>query len=59
MKKIPKDSEAATVLIGELSGLETVLSVFIRLDEGLVLGDLTEVPLPTRFIYLILYPQVG
>jgi hypothetical protein len=58
MKKIPKGSEAATVLIGEMESLENVVTFFIRLDQALLLDDLTEVPLPTKFIFLLLHPPV-
>ncbi|CAB4064126.1 Electrogenic sodium bicarbonate cotransporter 1,Anion exchange protein 4,Sodium-driven chloride bicarbonate exchanger,Electroneutral sodium bicarbonate exchanger 1,Sodium bicarbonate cotransporter 3,Electrogenic sodium bicarbonate cotransporter 4,Anion exchange protein 3 [Lepeophtheirus salmonis] len=57
MKKIPKDAETSNILIGELNILEKPLSAFIRLNEATVLGDLTEVPVPTRFIFILLGPD--
>ncbi|XP_071744285.1 electroneutral sodium bicarbonate exchanger 1 isoform X38 [Lepeophtheirus salmonis] len=59
MKKIPKDAETSNILIGELNILEKPLSAFIRLNEATVLGDLTEVPVPTRFIFILLGPDVS
>ena len=58
MKKIPKGAEASNILVGELNILDKPLSAFIRLSEATILGDLTEVPVPTRFIFILLGPAV-
>ena len=58
MKKLPKDAEASNILVGELNNLKSPLSVFIRLNKALHLGDLTEVPVPTRFLFVLLAPKV-
>ena len=57
MKKIPKGAEASNILVGEVKFLEKPLSAFIRLQEAVILGDLTEVPVPTRFLFVMLGPQ--
>ncbi|UYV66706.1 SLC4A7 [Cordylochernes scorpioides] len=57
MRKIPPGSEASNILIGEVSYLENTIMAFIRLNVGLNLGDLTEVPVPTRFLFVLLGPQ--
>ena len=57
MKKIPKGAEASNILAGEVNFLEKPLSAFIRLQEAVILGDLTEVPVPTRFLFVMLGPQ--
>lgn len=59
MKKIPKNAEAANILVGELASLDAPVSCFIRLNKAMQLGDLTEVPLPTRFIFIFLGPPVS
>lgn len=59
MKKIPKGAEASNILVGELNVLDKPLSAFIRLSEAVILGDLTEVPVPTRFIFILLGPAVS
>jgi hypothetical protein len=59
MKKIPAGAEASNILVGELNVLEKPLSAFIRLSEASILGDLTEVPVPTRFIFILLGPAVS
>lgn len=50
MKKIPPGAEASNILVGEVDFLEHTLSAFIRLSEGTLMGDLTEVPVPTRLV---------
>ncbi|KAI3385130.1 hypothetical protein SNEBB_002587 [Seison nebaliae] len=57
MKKLKKDSEAANILIGELKELkDTYLVAFIRLKEAQNLPGLTEIPIPTRFMFILLTP---
>ena len=56
MKKIPPGSEAANVLCGEVDFLNHMVSAFIRLKSSSVMGDLTEVPVPTKFLFLLLGP---
>ena len=58
LKKIPAGAEASNVLVGEVDFLEKPISAFIRLSNAFVLGDLTEVPVPTRFIFILLGPVV-
>lgn len=48
MRKIPPGAEASNILVGEVDFLERTLSCFIRLSQAAVMGDLTEVPVPTR-----------
>ena len=59
MKKIPKGAEASNILVGEVNFLEKSFSAFIRLQEAAILGDLTEVPVPTRFLFIMLGPCVS
>ncbi len=56
MKKIPGGSEAANILIGQVDFLEEPIMAFARLSKSAILADLTEVAIPTRFIFLILGP---
>lgn len=53
MKKIPQGAEASNILVGEVDFLEKTMSAFIRLNEAVIMGDLTEVPVPTRLISFI------
>lgn len=57
MKKIPPGAEAANIMVGEVDFLTHQIVAFVRLAQSSVLGDLTEVPVPTRFIFLLLGPQ--
>ncbi|XP_016990657.2 sodium-driven chloride bicarbonate exchanger isoform X15 [Drosophila rhopaloa] len=56
MRKIPPGAEASNILVGEVDFLERTLSCFVRLSQAVVLGDLTEVPVPTRFVFILLGP---
>ncbi|XP_027712369.1 anion exchange protein 4 [Vombatus ursinus] len=55
-QKLPPETEAAAVLVGELDFLTQRLGVFVHLSKPVVLGTLTEVPLPIRFVCIILGP---
>lgn len=57
MKKIPVGAEASNVLVGEIDCLEHQFTAFIRLNKSCLLGDFTEVPIPTRFLFIILGPK--
>uniref|UniRef100_A0AAG5DWY3 Anion exchange protein n=1 Tax=Anopheles atroparvus TaxID=41427 RepID=A0AAG5DWY3_ANOAO len=56
MRKIPVGAEASNILVGEVDFLDKTLSAFLRLNSASVMGDLTEVPVPTRFIFILLGP---
>uniref|UniRef100_A0A665VZW2 Anion exchange protein n=1 Tax=Echeneis naucrates TaxID=173247 RepID=A0A665VZW2_ECHNA len=57
MKKLPRDAEASNVLVGEVDFLETPFVAFVRLQHAVMLGALTEVPVPTRFLFVLLGPK--
>ncbi|XP_034026943.1 electrogenic sodium bicarbonate cotransporter 4 [Thalassophryne amazonica] len=57
MKKIPRDAEASNVLVGEVDFLNKPFVAFVRLNQATTLGGLTEVPVPTRFLFILLGPQ--
>ncbi|XP_035828974.1 sodium bicarbonate cotransporter 3 isoform X3 [Aplysia californica] len=56
MKKIPPGAEAANIFVGEVEYLNHQIVAFVRLSKAQVLGDLTEVPVPSRFLFLLLGP---
>ncbi|XP_044214007.1 sodium bicarbonate cotransporter 3 isoform X1 [Thunnus albacares] len=56
MKKIPPGAEASNVLVGEVDFLERPIIAFVRLAPAVLLTGLTEVPVPTRFLFLLLGP---
>ncbi|XP_076028033.1 sodium bicarbonate cotransporter 3-like isoform X2 [Genypterus blacodes] len=56
MKKIPPGAEASNVLVGEVDFLEQPIIAFIRLSPAVLLTGLTEVPVATRFLFLLLGP---
>ncbi|KAK3083355.1 hypothetical protein FSP39_020709 [Pinctada imbricata] len=59
MRRIPKDAEAITVLVGCVDFLDKPAMAFVRLAKGIVLDNLTEVPLPVRFLFILLGPEKG
>ncbi|XP_066841758.1 electroneutral sodium bicarbonate exchanger 1 isoform X5 [Anser cygnoides] len=57
MKKIPTGAEAANVLVGELDFLHQPIMAFARLTPAVLLSGMTEVPIPTRFLFILLGPE--
>ncbi|XP_039977171.1 sodium bicarbonate cotransporter 3-like isoform X9 [Xiphias gladius] len=57
MKKIPRGAEASNVLVGEVDFLEKPIIAFVRLSPAVLITGLTEVPVPTRFLFLLLGPH--
>ncbi|KAK6325277.1 sodium-driven chloride bicarbonate exchanger isoform X2 [Coregonus clupeaformis] len=56
MKKIPPGAEASNVLVGELEFLEQPVVAFVRLCPAVLLSGLAEVPITTRFLFILLGP---
>ncbi|XP_059385260.1 sodium-driven chloride bicarbonate exchanger-like isoform X5 [Carassius carassius] len=56
MKKIPPGAEASNILVGELEFLEKPVVAFIRLSPAVLLNGLAEVPITTRFLFILLGP---
>ncbi|XP_041050311.1 electrogenic sodium bicarbonate cotransporter 1-like [Carcharodon carcharias] len=56
-KQIPEGAEATNVLVGEVDFLDKPFVAFVRLKEAMILGALTEIPLPTRFLFILLGPK--
>ncbi|XP_075926747.1 sodium-driven chloride bicarbonate exchanger-like isoform X1 [Petromyzon marinus] len=56
MRKIPPGAEASNVLVGEVDFLERPLIAFVRLSPAVLLTGITEVPIPTRFLFFLLGP---
>ena len=57
--RVPEGAEATTVLVGTLDELQQPAMAFVRLAKGAYLGDLTEVALPVRFLFILLGPTEG
>uniref|UniRef100_A0A8D0KP72 Anion exchange protein n=1 Tax=Salvator merianae TaxID=96440 RepID=A0A8D0KP72_SALMN len=56
MKKIPPGAEASNILVGELEFLDRAVVAFVRLSPAVLLSGLAEVPIPTRFLFILLGP---
>jgi sodium bicarbonate transporter 10 len=46
-------------MVGEINGLKNPIAAFLKLKDSSVLGNMTEVPLPTRFVFILLAPPVS
>nr|XP_020441729.1 sodium-driven chloride bicarbonate exchanger-like isoform X2 [Monopterus albus] len=57
MKKIPPGAEASNVLVGELEFLDRPVVAFVRLAPAVLLSGLAEVPITTRFLFILLGPM--
>ncbi|XP_076602325.1 anion exchange protein 3 isoform X2 [Chaetodon auriga] len=57
LAKIPKDAEAVIVLVGCVEFLEQPAMAFVRLSEAALLESVLEVPVPVRFIFVLLGPS--
>uniref|UniRef100_A0A8C4N3C8 Anion exchange protein n=1 Tax=Eptatretus burgeri TaxID=7764 RepID=A0A8C4N3C8_EPTBU len=56
MKKIPPGAETSSVLVGGVDFLEKPVIAFVRLAPAVLISGLTQVPIPTRFIFILLGP---
>uniref|UniRef100_A0A8C2AFP4 Anion exchange protein n=1 Tax=Cyprinus carpio TaxID=7962 RepID=A0A8C2AFP4_CYPCA len=48
---------SSNVLVGEVDFLDSPFVAFVRLQQSVMLGGLTEVPVPTRFLFILLGPK--
>ncbi|XP_076031452.1 band 3 anion transport protein-like isoform X2 [Oratosquilla oratoria] len=59
MKKIPEGAEATAVLVGAVDFLKHPTIAFVRLAEGVPMDNIIEVPIPVRFMFILLGPFHG
>ena len=57
LKRIPTGTEATNVLVGSVDFLDKPIMAFVRLRESTLISYLMEVPLPVRFIFILMGPQ--
>ncbi|XP_071443219.1 band 3 anion transport protein isoform X2 [Hetaerina americana] len=57
LRRIPIGAEATTVLVGSVEFLEQPTIAFVRLAQGILLPTITEVPIPVRFMFILLGPK--
>ncbi|XP_006890331.1 PREDICTED: anion exchange protein 3 isoform X2 [Elephantulus edwardii] len=57
LEKIPEDAEATVVLVGSVPFLEQPAAAFVRLSEAVLLESVLEVPVPVRFLFVMLGPR--
>ncbi|XP_035285268.1 anion exchange protein 2-like isoform X1 [Anguilla anguilla] len=56
LEKIPENAEATVVLVGSVDFLDQPTMAFVRLQEAVLLESVLEVPVPVRFIFVLLGP---
>ncbi|KAM4604700.1 anion exchange protein 2a [Polymixia lowei] len=59
LEKIPEKAEATVVLVGIVGFLEQPCMAFVRLQEAVLLESVLEVPVPVRFLFLLLGPPTA
>ncbi|XP_076212708.1 band 3 anion transport protein isoform X2 [Aptenodytes patagonicus] len=56
-EKVPEDAEATLVLVGCAAFLEQPTLAFVRLKAAVTLDAVLDVPLPVRFLFVVLGPD--
>ncbi|XP_068604370.1 anion exchange protein 2b [Brachionichthys hirsutus] len=56
LEKIPENAEATVVLVGSVDFLEQPTMAFVRLQQAVELESVLEVPVPVRFLFVLLGP---
>ncbi|XP_061569624.1 anion exchange protein 2b isoform X2 [Cololabis saira] len=59
LEKIPENAEATVVLVGSVDFLEQPTMAFVRLQEAVELESVLEVPIPVRFLFVLLGPPTS
>ncbi|XP_053914374.1 anion exchange protein 2 isoform X2 [Cuculus canorus] len=57
LEKIPENAEATVVLVGCVAFLDQPTMAFVRLREAAELDSVLEVPVPVRFLFVLLGPS--
>ncbi|XP_060755922.1 anion exchange protein 2-like isoform X2 [Neoarius graeffei] len=57
LEKIPQNAEATVVLVGSVDFLDQPTMAFVRLEEAVLLDSVLEVPVPVRFLFILLGPN--
>uniref|UniRef100_A0A8B9Q660 Anion exchange protein n=1 Tax=Apteryx owenii TaxID=8824 RepID=A0A8B9Q660_APTOW len=57
LEKIPDNAEATVVLVGCVEFLDQPTMAFVRLQEAVELDAVLEVPVPVRFLFVLLGPS--
>jgi len=56
-KKLPKGTEAASILVGQLPFLREPIMALYRLSQAKILSDWCETATETRFVFLAFCPK--
>ncbi|XP_063712930.1 band 3 anion transport protein-like isoform X5 [Symsagittifera roscoffensis] len=55
-KRLPEGAEVANVWVGSVSFLKSPIMLFVRLAEGVIMSEVSEVRMPMRFIFILMGP---
>jgi hypothetical protein len=59
MNKLEAGTEGTMTLVGSLESLKKPLVGLVRLNHGIVMPNLMEIPLPVRFIFVLFTPIIS
>ena len=57
MGRLPDNSEGALTLCAAIESLQKPIMAFVRLAESKIFSNALEIPLPLRFVFMILTPK--
>lgn len=57
LRCLKKGTEGTIALVGALAGLVKPAVAFVRLAEGIIMPNALEVPVPMRFVFILLTPK--
>lgn len=57
MKILPRNCKVANVLVGEIGSLSEEIVALVRLQHPFIVGNLSEVPLNSKYIFILLGPK--
>ena len=56
-RKLAPGSEASSAMVGGVDFLTTTVSAFVRIKSNVIMHELSEVSIPTRFVFICLGPS--
>ena len=57
MNRLPENSEGCLTMCGAIESLTKPAIAFVRLAEGSIFANALEIPIPLRFVFLVLTPK--
>lgn len=57
LKRIALGTKVANVMVGEVDYLEEEVTLFVRLRKPIIFPNLSEVPVATKYLFILLGPK--